>query len=238
METNLPLLYRSSHGVEVTHNKRMLFAPAGLGSSLRRTSLRAQMRMLKPRRIQVYESNFLEALERTTRFGLSTPSVELSDARFLTQEALSRLPFAIRDIMGELDEDDVVAQCLSLHMRLKPVIEQILGCNAFYTIGWVSFKDSEIFKQTEESLSEMLESGITGPDVNIHAWLTLPSMEVLDFSLPTTYAKVNGIEEGKGGVIAMYASDLADGMMYQPMLVGEEFLAKSGAMRFFATYSV
>ena len=188
-----------------------------------------------PRRTQVYESKFLEALERTKRFGLSTPNVELSDARFLTQEALSRLPFAIRDIIGELNEDDVVAQCLSLHMRLKPVIEQILGCNAFYTIGWISFKNSEMFKQTEESLFEMLESGIAGPNVNLHAWLTLPSMELLDFSLPTTYAKVNNIEEGKGGVIAMHPSDLTGGMMYQPMLVGEEFLSKSGAMRFFAT---
>lgn len=186
----------------------------------------------------MYESNFLDAFERTTRLGLSTPNVELSDARFLTQEALSRLPFAIRDIMGELNEDDVVAQCLSLHMRLKPVIEQILDCDAFYTIGWVSFENSEMFKQTEESLSEMLKRGITGPDVNIHAWLTLPSMEILDFSLPTTYAKVNGIEEGKGSAITMHPSDLTGGMMYQPMLVGEEFLSRSGAMRFFATYSI
>lgn len=48
----------------------------------------------------MYESNFLDALERTTRLGLSTPNVELSDMRFLTQEALSRLPVAICDIMG------------------------------------------------------------------------------------------------------------------------------------------
>ncbi|MCH8497826.1 MAG: hypothetical protein LAT63_05085 [Marinobacter sp.] len=186
----------------------------------------------------MYESKFLDALERTTRFGLSTPNVELSDARFLTEEALSRLPIAICDIMGELNEEDVVAQCLSLHMRLKPVIEQILDCSAFYTIGWVSFENSEMFKQTEESMSEMLKKGITGSDVNIHAWLTLPSLEILDFSLPTTYAKANGIEEGIGGAITMHPSDLTGGMVYQPMLVGEEFLSKSGAMRFFATYSI
>lgn len=186
----------------------------------------------------MYESNFLDALERTRRFGLSAPSIELSDTRFLTQEALNRLPIAIRDIMGELSEEDVVAQCLSLHMRLKPVIEKILGCDAYYTIGWVSLEKSEMFKQTEESLSEMLKRGITGPSINIHAWLTLPSLEILDFSLPTTYAKVHGLEDGKGAVVSKHPSELTGGMMYQPMLVGEEFLSKSGAMRFFATYSI
>ena len=186
----------------------------------------------------MYESNFSDALERTTRFGLSAPSVELSDTRFLTQEALSRLPIEIRDIMGELSEEDLVAQCLSLHMRLKPVIEKILDCDAYYTIGWVSSEKSEMFKQTEESLSEMLKHGITSPDINIHAWLTLPSLEIFDFSLPTTYAKVHGIEEGKGAVVSKHPSELTGGIMYHPMLVGEEFLSKSGAMRFFATYSI
>lgn len=131
-----------------------------------------------------------------------------------------------------------MAQCLSLHIRLKSVVEQILDCDAFYTIGWVSFEKSEMFKQTEESLSEMLKRGIVGPDVNLHAWLTLPSMEILDFSLPTTYAKVNDIEEGKGSAITMHPSDLTGGMMYQPMLVGDEFLLRSGAMRFFVTNSI
>jgi hypothetical protein len=186
----------------------------------------------------MYKSNFLTALERTTRLGLTTPSIELSDARFLTQKKLSELPFAIRDVLGELDENDVVAQCLSLHMKMKPVIEQFLGCAAFYTIGWVQLEDSSMFKQTEDSLSEMLKNGIPGPDVNIHAWLTLPSMEILDFTLPTTYAKVNNIKAGIGGAIAMHPSALTGGMMYHPMLVGEEFLLKTGALRFFTTLGI
>jgi len=186
----------------------------------------------------VYKSNFLNALERTTRFGLSTPSVELCDTRFLTQDTLRKLPLAIRDVMGELDETDIVAQCLSLHLKMKPVIQQILSCEVFYTVGWVSLQDSNMFKQTEESLFDMLKNGIPGPDVNIHAWLTLPSMEILDFSLPTTYAKVNGIKEGIGGAITMHPSDLTGGMMYQPMLVGEEFLLKTGALKLFATFGI
>jgi hypothetical protein len=79
-------------------------------------------------------------------------------------------------------------------------------------------------------LRNLLKSGIENYSLSLHAWLTLPSMEIIDFSLPTSYAVVNGYRAERGGVIANHADKLSGGMQYHPMLIGEEFLIKIGAM--------
>jgi len=42
---------------------------------------------------------------------------------------------------------------------------------------------------------------------------------------------VNGHKNMMGSVISLHAKDLSGGMTYHPMLVGETFLAKSGALK-------
>lgn len=183
----------------------------------------------------MYEQEFVEALDRTVKFGLKAPEVKTSTSMFLTQEALSKLPQAIYDEIGELNEEEVVAQCLSLHKKMLPVIEKIFKTKAYFTIGWISLPERTMYHQTEDSLREMLRNGIKGPSVSLHAWITLPSMEILDFSLPTSYARINGIKEGLYGAVTLHPSQLTGGMMYKPMLVGDDFLLKIGALKFILT---
>jgi len=180
----------------------------------------------------VYESKFKEALERTQKFGLSTPkNILLNSNRFLNDKVQEELPFIIRNNLGILDEDEIVLQCLILNMRLKTVLSEYFGCPVYYTIGYVGIDDRFMFKQTEDSLLSMLENGVSGPSISLHAWLTLPSMEILDFSFSTSYGRVNEIKNMMGAVLALHPSELSGGMSYFPMVVGEEFLHKIGAMK-------
>ena len=87
-----------------------------------------------------------------------------------------------------------------------------------------------MFHQSEEDLERLLQNGISGNSLSIHAWLTLPTMEILDFSLPTSFAIMHGNEEEIGGLIARHADSLTGGLKYHPMLVGEDFLRKSGGL--------
>lgn len=183
----------------------------------------------------MYQKEFLEAAERASSFGLPVPPFVPKETQYLTKTDLERLRNAIKEEMGVLGEEEVFAQCLSLHMRIKPLVEDIFDCPVLYTIGWVNFENQSLFKQTEQSLKVMLETGIPGPEVSLHAWLTLPSMEILDFSLGTTISKVYGLESCKGAVLTMHPSLLTDGLMYRPMLVGEEFLIRTGAMKLLVT---
>jgi len=178
----------------------------------------------------MYLNEFAVAADRTKRLGLNCPNIEVSNERFLSEEKMDQFPSALRDAVGEIGVEEVIAQCLSIHHRLLNPVSAILGVPAYYTIGFVETSAGLLFEQDEENLRTILESGFPSLKLKIHAWLSLPSMEILDFSLPTSYAVVNNMEEGIGGLILAHADELKHGMKYHPMLIGDDFLRKTGAL--------
>lgn len=178
----------------------------------------------------MYKKEFEGAVERTKSFGLNCPSVSYQDGRLLTPELMSGFTQAFQKNIGEPSVEDVVAQCLSFHFRLLEPMSKIVGMPCQFTIGYVETSERLMFHQTEDDLLNILNNGINEPTLNIHAWLTLPTMEIIDLSLPTSYAVINNHKDGIGGVIAQHPDELTDGMKYHPMLVGEDFLIKSGAI--------
>jgi len=178
----------------------------------------------------MYLNEFAVAADRTKRLGLNCPNIEVSNERFLSEEKMDQFPSALRDAVGEIGVEEVIAQCLSIHHRLLNPVSAILGVPAYYTIGFVETSAGLLFEQDEENLRTILESGFPSLKLKIHAWLSLPSMEILDFSLPTSYAVVNNTEEGIGGLILAHADELKHGMKYHPMLIGDDFLRKTGAL--------
>ena len=181
----------------------------------------------------MYEDEFKVALERTRKFGLSPPELfESYNGRFLNKKILEELPCIIREKLGILKEDEIVLQCLMLNIRLKNVFSDYFNCPVYFTIGHVGINNKYMFKQTEKSLLSLFKNGIKRQSINLHAWLTLPTMEILDFSISTSYGKVHGKEEMMGAAVALHPSELTHGMSFHPMLVGEEFLQKIGALNF------
>ncbi|QTD90882.1 hypothetical protein OHZ10_11740 [Burkholderia arboris] len=178
-----------------------------------------------------YEQEFLAAIERTKGFGLVPPAFTVSSKqRWFDADNLTRFPFVVRDALGELDFEDVVGQCMAIHYRLLPALNAWLGCSVFFTIGWIDDETEEgMFRFDEAFIAEMLRTGYVGGTVKLHAWLTLPSMEIVDMSLPTTMGVVQKRPEMLGGAITRYAGELK-GMAYKPMLVGDDFLRKTGLL--------
>lgn len=182
-----------------------------------------------------YKTLFDEALKRTARLGAVAPIVAYSDQSYLTQEKHERFPYYVRDTIGELDLPDVVAQCLSIHQRLRVPLEELFGCDVFFTIGWVEYTiGSNMFEFDEQFAKELLaKKHQSGNSIQMHAWLTLPSMEIIDVSLSTSIGYVQKRPDMLGMVIAKHADELTGGMVYRPMLVGEDYLFKTGlAIRF------
>ena len=178
----------------------------------------------------MYREEFSSAIERTKAFGLSCPEVQFLSGLLLTADKMSKFPYVLRETVGEIGVKEVVAQCLSIHYQLVEPISLIFGAPVYFTIGHVETQEGLMFHQTAGSLQSILRNGIRGTTLNIHAWLTLPTMEVMDFSLPTSYAVLNKIPDGIGGLIATHPDTLKKGMKYHPMLVGEDFLIKSGGL--------
>lgn len=179
----------------------------------------------------MYGDDFQKALERTERMGLPLPEVTFETTRYLTDEALGGVKTAIFEALGPVRTEQLAAQCLAIHWQLQDIVSTALGCPVYYTIGWVELEKGSWFGHTEETLRTLMTEGLQHERVQLHAWLTLPSMEIVDVSLMTTYALVRDYPEAKGKVIATHPSELTGGLMYKPTLVGAEFLARSGLMR-------
>ena len=178
-----------------------------------------------------YATEWAAAVERTKRFGLDVPSHEVQlTKQYLTDERQPEFPYVVQRGLGDLDFSDVVAQCMAIHYRLAPVIQEWLGCPVLYTLGWIDDgTDTGMFKFDDDFIADKLKNGHAGGTVNLHAWLTLPSMEVIDMALATTIAVINKMPEGYGRVLARPADGL-DGMAYKPMLVGPDFLRETGLL--------
>lgn len=82
---------------------------------------------------------------------------------------------------------------------------------------------------SEEELRDVLQNGLKKFSLNMHSWLTLPSMEILDFTILTTIAHVKQLGQGYFGVISRHPNDLI-GMSYHPMLLGDDFLRRIGVL--------
>lgn len=179
----------------------------------------------------MYQQEFEAALDRNDRFGLSVPEIAFSDKLVLSDEALLRLTKEYQKIAGQMTLSEVVLQCLSVNWQSAEPISKILGTRAYFTIGYVETSHRNMFYKSEDELRKMLREGVQTPSADLHAWLTFSSMEIIDLTLSSSFAWVNGDKENEGGIIASHPDQLKGGLRFHPMLVGDEFLWECGAFR-------
>ena len=177
-----------------------------------------------------YFDDFRAATDRTRRFGLDVPHHEIEpDRRYLTAARQREFPFVMHKAIGAIGTEELMAQCMSIHHRLKPVIQDWLDVPVVYTIGWVQTKGEGLFKFDESHIHDLLQLASVPRTLGVHVWLTLPSMELIDLSLATTMAIVHNMPEGLGQMMAKHADDVT-GMAYKPMLLGDGLLRRIGVL--------
>ncbi|MDL4860724.1 hypothetical protein NPJ88_000105 [Halomonas elongata] len=174
-----------------------------------------------------YAQRFQAALDRTERFGLATPAVHPVTQRYLTEQATPALYEVLKEQMAGLGPEHLVARCIPIHRGLRPHVTSVLGCEALLTLGHVETPEQTRFERSEAAYQANLDGTYLGDLNRLHAWLTLPSMEILDLTFVTSMAAVNGWgSQYEGLPILSHADELKDGLAYHPMLVGPAFLAE------------
>lgn len=177
-----------------------------------------------------YETDFHKILTFSSDIGLNiqnwgTPS-DLLLADDNKQNKLHNLMVAI--LGNPPDLDCLAAKCIPIHAALIMEVGTIVGTMPALTIGSViSDSGDKWFSVTEEEVRRWRTNGVKTPhSVKLHAWLTLPTMEVIDFTLSPTYAKVQQqknpyLKELEFGVIAKHA-DSVTGFSYKPVATGND----------------
>ncbi|PTV49422.1 hypothetical protein [Acinetobacter pittii] len=178
-----------------------------------------------------YELEFSNAIKNTSKNGLgSYQAFEKSNERLITEKSMQEFQEHIKHL--NLTPDLLMAQCLGIHYVLKPYVDKYYNVESVITIGHIERKaGGKVFYEPMEKrvtyLSQPLD--VTKP-TNIHVWLTLPTLEILDFTFPTTMAHVLGRKDLEGGIIGQHGDDDND-HFYKPEFVGVEFLYKAGLIR-------
>ncbi len=176
--------------------------------------------------MKLYRNRFEIAHLRSEKYDLNPPIVKFSNDTFLTDTFKEKLPYILlEEYEGVIREADMYANCMGFHYKVKPVIEEYLSSDVYFTLGYVSIYDENIFYLDDDLIENLLENGLQEQPA-IHAWLTLPTMEIIDFTLASTIDR----NKGRGRVIANHADKLTGGVKYNPILIGDAFLRKIGGL--------
>lgn len=173
-----------------------------------------------------YVERFQAAQERTKRLGLPLPDVTPTATRFLSEPGLTTLQAVVSEVFRELTPSDLVGRCVSIHRATREDVSRALGCEAVLTIGHVETPEMTYFGRAESDYRDNLEGTYLANLNQLHCWLTLPSMEIIDLTLVTSFAVIQQWEDEDdhvGRPILRHGDELTGGWSYHPMLVGEAF---------------
>lgn len=187
-----------------------------------------------PTRIETFESykaSFEQACRFTKQLGFAVPTVKWLDSEVLASDGEFVLQAA--ELAQIPDFSDSAVQCLKWCHYLRPYFEQALGVPVWLTIGQLWNTERAVFKPSWDDLRKWSDEGIR-PDVlmaqgrdgiDIHAWLTVASGEIIEPTLLSSLAKIRPDRDGhhSGGVVWGRPPHMLPVFRHFPMAVGNEF---------------
>lgn len=180
-----------------------------------------------------YISEFKKAIDNTLETGVENPITDYIDVthKFLTEDAKQD----IQDLFNENIFNDInnrqliIGGCARVSSLMKPLLEEYFDEEIFLTIGYVEIiedkTEDEWFHTPINQLINDVKKEKRTMSANLHIWLTLPSLEFIDFTLPSTTNKILRIENPISNVI-FYSDNKSDSIKLHPQLIGEEVCSK------------
>ena len=189
-------------------------------------------------RAQIESANYREQFLQAERFA-GAIGAPLESVRWLSEPVLQVDTLEVIDRLlreaGVRDLRDSAAQCLKWSAYLRPYVERAFGVRAVLTVGQLWRNQTPIFAPTWDQLHRMHDEGFTiadfgeeGTGMNIHAWLTLATGEILDFTLLSSLAAALPNSWGRlaGHALGGYPEEVFEHHRYVPMVLGDAFAVR------------
>lgn len=176
-----------------------------------------------------YESNFKDAIAFARALGLPVTDLPKVAGELVNSENGQK-------VMGHIQEAGITSfkrsamQCVKWNHALRPLVEEALGCRVVLTLGRLFYRGQSVFNPSVDDLAKWYRQGFQVEDFagrvgfNLHAWYTLPTMEVLDLTLCSSIAAVKNSPDLEGMVIGGWPDDMAETHGYVPLVVGDEYI--------------
>lgn len=178
-----------------------------------------------------YTQEFRTALTSSVELGLAVPNVVFTPVRLYSDDKFKQIIDLLYQKIGNSDGTiNLVGQCLNIHGNIRKDVELALGCGAHLTIGYIQEIEEKFFEFSYSDAAEWLKKGIDINRVNLHAWLTLDSMELIDLTWPSTRAKIFKIQEDYGTIITKHPDDFTNALQYHPLIISNDFPIRIGAV--------
>lgn len=190
-----------------------------------------------------YREALRSALERTHNWGLDDVStklmslwVEHGEAHGIKVNSPPEFWSAFSRVIPEPPEFRANA-CGPIHLTPLVELRRLIPDTApLLTIGDVHLDGEPCFAVTRQMLRSYLRAGPgTDASIDLHIWLTFPDLTVLDLTIIpwSLRQRDQPMDLGRPDALMVLGDPdaMAPGMEYRPMLVGPEFLWRTGVFR-------
>ncbi|MES2501796.1 MAG: hypothetical protein V4545_04255 [Pseudomonadota bacterium] len=177
----------------------------------------------------MYKNKFIEALTFTSSLGCAVQEFTFDSGTLLTEEK-SNVMQEMLENNGIYSFKNSAGQCINWCHALQPLVAKAFDCNVLLTIGQLHFGKKTIYNPTEIDFTRWHKLGFRKSDFNentgfnFHAWLTLPSGEILDLTLWSTLGSIWKKPEMIDSVICGDPDKIAPYPKYTPIIIGNEYI--------------
>jgi len=173
----------------------------------------------------MYQDELKEAIRRTKRLGLELPPFIIEEETYLDKPQYQHFDQVLLNCIPESMHERMAHQCFDIHNIASEPLSEFFDSNVLFTLGYVNINGNRKYYNTEDDLKNLLNrTVVNSATLDLHAWITLPSMEIIDATIGSTAAK----EEKNGSVHKFifngHPNNFKDDFSYHPMLVGYDFI--------------
>ncbi|MBA3682818.1 MAG: hypothetical protein H0W73_16890 [Bacteroidetes bacterium] len=185
-----------------------------------------------------YQQLFSESIFRTIESGITISQDELvklrvSKKRYSQPESKAGLLKYMFSCLGNIKPDDINGNNgIQNILRFKPYLEDYLDTATTLTIGGVNYKGKlSIDFGTKEVRTLLYDLMPDYNKINVHVWLTLPTLEIIDLTFLEMQNNQRGLSFNNPREFEYIFDSLdnisyKESITYKPMLLGCDSLYK------------
>jgi len=185
-----------------------------------------------------YQRLFQRAIARSRQLGLYTGDFSIVSGCILNQGSIKRVQRALRRIIGLMlggNSSHLAGQCFTVCSNLENALQGEFRFNPIVTLGGVYGFKGRMFGIDIEVLEAAVAQGAqaTQESIDLHAWLTFPTGEIVDPTLLSTMAVKGydiGVPSGLRKLVFGQPKNILN-LRYEPLVIGSGLFDRLGMVR-------